>query len=167
MMLVAPPSSVVSLLEPWAGFYSDSQLTQTVVTFAHVGGLLVAGGIAIATDRATLRMASDVDRRRHLLEAAQVHRLVVTALVTVILSGILLVAADIEALWGSWIYWAKMLLVALLLANGWRMQRIEAAASRDAVPTAAQWNVVRGTAMTSLALWMATTLAGVALINYA
>ena len=167
MMLAAPPAPLVSFLEPWATFYGDSLFTQTIVTFAHVGGLLVGGGIAIATDRATLRMTSDVDRRRHLLEIAHIHRAVVTALVIVILSGIALATADLEAVWGSWIYWVKMLLVALLLANGARMRRIEQGAMPEPVITGAQWSALRGSAMASLILWLAITLAGVALINYA
>ena len=81
--MLAAPASLVSLAEPWASFYGDSHLAQTVITFAHVGGLLVGGGAAIAADRATLRAASDVDRRRHLLEVSQLHRLVIGSLVVV------------------------------------------------------------------------------------
>lgn len=166
-MMIAPPAALVSLFEPWAGFYGDSQLTQTLVTFAHVGGLVVGGGIAIASDRMTLRLSSDVERRRHLLEVAQLHRTVIVALITIILSGFLLFAADVEAYWASWIYWVKMVLVALLLANGARMRRIEATTATELLVTAAHWRVFRGTAVASLTLWLAVTLAGVALLNYA
>ena len=165
--MLAAPAALVSLLEPWASFYGDSRLAQTIVTFAHVGGLLVGGGTAIAADRATLRMASDVDRRRHLLDVSQLHRVVVIALIVVVLSGLLLVTADLEAFWSSPIYWVKLVLVAMLLANGARMRSIERAAAGDPVPSAAHWSAFRGTAMASLVLWLATTLAGVALINYA
>lgn len=165
--MIAAPSSLVSLLDPWATFYGDSRLTQTLVTFAHVGGLLLAGGLAIATDRATLRMASDADRRRHLLDVASIHRIVFPALIVVVVSGLLLVTADVETFWVSPIYWTKMVLVVLLLANGARMRRIERVAAVDATVTPAHWSALRGTAITSLVLWLATTLAGVALINYA
>ena len=166
-MMLAAPASLVSFFEPWSTFYGDSLFTQTVVTFAHVGGLLVGGGIAIATDRGTLRMAGDVDRRRHLIEMSHVHRAVIVALAVVVVSGVALVTADLEAIWGSWIYWVKMFLVILLLANGARMRKIESGASRDAVISAAQWSALRGSAMASLILWLATAFAGVALINYA
>jgi len=165
--MIAPPSSLVSLFEPWASYYSDSHLAQTVVTFAHIGGLVVGGGAAIAADRGTLRMASDVDRRRHLLEIGQMHRLVITSLVVVVISGVLLFGSDIESHWESPIFWTKMLLVVLLLANGARMQGIEKKAARDSVVSTAHWSAFRGTAITSLVLWLAITLAGVALINYA
>jgi uncharacterized membrane protein len=127
----------------------------------------VGGGTAIAADRATLRLASDVDRRRHLLEIGQAHRVVVTSLVIVVVSGVLLFASDVETHWGSPIFWTKMALIVLLLANGARMQRVEKKAALDAVVSTAHWSAFRGTAIMSLVLWLAITLAGVALINYA
>jgi hypothetical protein len=165
--MMAAPASLVSLLQPWADFYGDSRLVQTIVTFAHVGGLLIGGGTAIAADRATLRMASDVDRHRHLLEVSQLHRVVVQALGFIILSGVLLATADLEAFWSSPVYWVKLFLVVLLLANGARMRSLERDAARSPVPTAGHWNAFRAAAKASLALWLLTTLAGVALINYA
>ena len=165
--MLAPPGFLVSLTDPWASFYGDSHLVQTVVTFAHVGGLVVGGGVAIVTDRGTLRMASDVDRRRHLLEVSQIHRLVVTSLVVIVVSGILLFASDLEAHWESPVFWVKMALIVALLINGARMRRIETSAAADPVPSAAQWSAFRGTAIASLVLWLAISLAGVALINYA
>jgi hypothetical protein len=165
--MIAPPSSLVSLFEPWASYYSDSHLAQTVVTFAHIGGLVVGGGTAIAVDRGTLRMASDVDRRRHLLEIGNAHRLVISSLAIVVVSGLLLFGSDIESHWESPIFWTKMLLVVALLANGARMQGIEKKAAHEPVVSPAHWGAFRGTAITSLVLWLAITLAGVALINYA
>lgn len=167
MMLAEPPASLVSLVEPWATFYGDSHLAQTLVTFAHVGGLVVAGGLSVAADRMTLRVSSDVDRRRHLLEVTQVHRVVVVSLAVIIVSGLALLTADLETFWASWIFWAKMLLVALLLVNGARMRSIEKETATDALVSTAHWRAFRGTAVTSLTLWLAITLAGVALINYA
>lgn len=166
-MLIAPPASLVSLFEPWASFYNDSKLAETLVMFAHVGALVVGGGVAIAADRTTLRVASDVDRRRHVLEVSALHRTVIVCLVVVAVSGLMLLAADLETFWGSWIFWAKMILVALLLVNGARMQRVERAATAEPVVTTAHWGALRGTAMMSIALWLVTTLAGVALVNYA
>ena len=165
--MIAPPQSLVALVQPWADYYSDSHLAQTLVTFAHIGGLLVGGGIAIAADRTTLRMTSDVDRKRHLLDVSNAHRVVVGSLIVVVLSGILLFASDVEAHWESWIFWVKMALVAVLLVNGARMRSIERRASTDSVLSVAHWGAFRGTAITSLVLWLATTLAGVALLSYA
>ena len=166
-MMLAPPASLVTLFEPWAGYYGDSHLAQTLVTFAHVGGLVVGGGAAITADRGTLRMTSDVDRRRHLLEIGRAHRLVIMSLGIVVVSGLLLFASDLETYWGSAIFWIKMALVAALLVNGARMQRVERKAAFESVVSSAHWRALRGSAMASLVLWLAITLAGVALINYA
>jgi uncharacterized membrane protein len=166
-MMLDAPASLVSLVQPWADYYGDSHLAQTLVTFAHVGGLVVGGGIAIAADRMTLRMASDVDRRRHLLEIAQIHRVVIGSLVVVVLSGLLLFASDVDAHWTSWIFWVKMALIVLLLVNGARMQRIERAATADTAPSSTHWSSLRGAAIASVVLWLVISLAGVALVNYA
>jgi hypothetical protein len=89
------------------------------------------------------------------------------SLVVVVISGVLLFASDVEAHWGSPIFWIKMALIAALLVNGARMQRIEKAAAVEAVPPVAQWSAFRGAAIMSLVLWLAITLAGVALLSYA
>lgn len=166
-MMIAPPPSLVSLCESWASFYGDSHLTQTLVTFAHVSALVVGGGIAIAADRTTLRMASDVDRRRHVLDVSQTHRVVIVSLGIVMVSGVLLFASDVEAHWESPVFWTKMGLVAALLLNGLRLQRAEGRAMQEPVISPATWSALRGAAITSVVLWLATTLAGVALLSYA
>lgn len=166
MMLVTPPAFVVDLVAPWASLYADSKVVTTVVTFAHVGGLLVGGGIAIAADRSVLRASDGVSRQRVLDELTDAHRSVIGALAAILLSGALLAAADLEAHWASKVYWMKMLLVGLLLANGYRMRRIESRMIPAGVD-AGHWSSLRGAAATSVTLWLLTTLAGVALVNFA
>jgi uncharacterized membrane protein len=168
-MLIAPPQSLVTLVEPWMNFYNDSKLTQTLVLFGHVGGLLIAGGLAVATDRGTLRAGAwaDADRRRHLDEMGLLHRSVIAGLAVTMISGLLLLTADLEALWGSRIFWVKMILVVLLLANGARMQRVEAGLHLDSSADSPLWKSLRSAAIVSLTLWVTITLAGVALLNYA
>ena len=41
--------------EPWATAYDNSKLLMNGVMFGHVGGFLIAGGLAIAADRAVIR----------------------------------------------------------------------------------------------------------------
>jgi uncharacterized membrane protein len=169
MMLIAPPASLVRLLEPWTQLYNDSKLVETLVMFGHVGGLVVAGGLAIATDRGTLRAApwSDVARKHHLDELSVLHRTVITALAVTLASGLLLFAADIETFWASWIFWVKMALVVMLLANGARMKGVETRLRVDSSAGSPHWASLRTSARASLTLWLTIAFAGVALLNYA
>jgi hypothetical protein len=164
-----PPEFLVSLFQPWNDFYSHSKTAATIVIFLHIGGLLLAGGFAIAADRATIRsMGRSPDARAaQLKELATIHRWVITGLAVVIASGAALLASDFETFWGSWIYWLKMALVVVLLVNGLRMTQVENALELDPSETSPKWNVLHRTAVTSMVLWFATTFLGVALANFA
>ena len=79
---ISPPDALIELLKPWSEFYSHSKLAATIVQFLHIGGLLLAGGLAIAADRGTLRALrlAAAERHGHLRELAAVHRWVLTGL---------------------------------------------------------------------------------------
>ncbi|MDB4905313.1 MAG: hypothetical protein JWO05_97 [Gemmatimonadetes bacterium] len=147
-------------VKPWSELYSHSKVVSVAVTFAHLGALLVGGGIAVAADRSTLRVAAgDADaERRHLLDLAGTHRVVIGALVVTVLSGVLLFASDVETFAVSLVYWSKMALVLALLGNGLLMQRAE---------RGARWGALRRSAVISLALWLLITLLGVVLVEAA
>ena len=49
--------SIEAVLKPWSDWYSHSKLTQAGIEYLHVGGLLVGGGFALASDRAALHSA--------------------------------------------------------------------------------------------------------------
>lgn len=154
------PEALVHLAKPWADLYSDSPVLETIVTFVHIAALVVGGGVAIAVDRGTLRAArareDATGRARQLLDLGGSHRVVITSLVFTVISGLLLLASDLKTFLGSLVFWTKMLLVVLLLANGLMMQRAEERAS---------WPKLRRAAFVSLILWFAITFAGVALVN--
>jgi len=172
-MTVAAAASVTTglarLFEPWAHLYADSKTVATVVTFGHIASLLMAGGLAVATDRATLRALrlAAAERGRHLEELAGDHRLVVGGLALSVITGALLFASDVETFVGSWIFWLKMALICVLLANGYVMTRAEGALRADANEAAPAWVRLRRSALVSVALWYVITLAGVALVNVA
>src|SRR5258708_28580880 len=168
-MLIAPPAGLIKLFEPWNKFYSHSKLTETLVQFAHIGGLVVAGGIAIATDRLTLRASAwtDGDRRHHLGDLAQLHRTLIAGLTITILSGLAMLTSDLETFLASWIYWVKMVMVVLLLVNGAQMQNVEKKLAVDSSAASPHWARLRTSAIASIALWLSVTLAGIALLNFA
>jgi uncharacterized membrane protein len=167
--MFAPPEILTGLAAPWAKFYGHSKLAATLVEFLHIAPLVVAGGLAIALDRSTIRLDHDEPgaRERHLAELGTVHRVVLGGLVVSILSGLALLASDLETFWGSWIFWLKMALVVLLLANGGIMTRIERALRANPGNTDDDWRRLRNVAIASATLWLTITLAGVALTNFA
>ena len=161
--------ALTRMLEPWAHLYADSKVVAMVVTFGHIASLLMAGGLAVATDRSTLRALrlAAAERGRHLDELAGVHRLVVGGLALSVITGLLLFASDVETFIGSWIFWAKMALVIVLLVNGYLMTRAERAVRGDSAGSSPSWAHLRRTALVSVGLWYVITLAGVALANIA
>lgn len=165
-----PPAALVQFLEPWSQLYSDSKLLPTVIVFGHIAALVFAGGLAVTLDRATLRAARAASeiRWRQLEELNRAHRLVLVGLALSFVTGVLLFTADLETYFGSWIYWTKMSLIGLLLANGFVMTRAEARIRET--PNAADevgWRRLRQTAAISISLWFAIAFAGVALVNAA
>src|SRR4051794_10729898 len=177
LLLAAAAGTAASLLErlsaladPWKDLYGDSKVLETLVVFLHVAPLVVGGGLALASDRATLRAGRHdwPERRRHLLELAGAHRVVLGSLALMFVSGIALFLSDVETFATSWVFWVKMGLVALLLANGLVMTRTERALAAVGDASASpepEWRRLRTVAVASGVLWLATTHAGVALTN--
>jgi uncharacterized membrane protein len=149
----------------WPAFYASHAVVRTVVSFVHVATLIVTGGAAIAIDRATLRasLADDLTRLGHLRTLEASHGAIARGLLLVLASGAALFLAHTGAFVHSGLFWLKMSLVALLVANGAQIRRAGARAAReDDEPS---WHALRLAACGSLALWLLTTLAGAALPN--
>ena len=162
--------------EPWRRLYSQSPLLSTLILFGHLGGLLAAGGLTVAAERATLRLdpACDADRRRHLADLAQLRGPVWIAFGVALVTGALIFFADVEAFAASRIFWTKMLLVALLLTNTVVTARLDAALRRDsdagvsssAEAGARRWRHRRAGAVASGTLWFGLVLVGAALASH-
>lgn len=148
------------MLDAWKELYSDSAVWRSAVLFAHIGGILVGGGIAVATDRLTLRSAPNDAVQLRAVGGA--HRIVVTAIAFIAASGLLMLAANLDTYLVSKVFWTKMLLVVLLLINGLRLLKAEHA-FRAGEPSG--WGRLRGASITSLVLWMSIALLGSVLPN--
>lgn len=157
------PDGLTAFVHPWAALYGDSKGVSNTVTFLHLGGLLLGGGAAVTMDRETLAAArSDERARGHILDRLRrSHRWVLTGLALTFVTGVLQVASDLETFLPSTIFWSKMALVALLLANGGLVIRGEKAA------TTGNWGPLRVAAIASLALWTVILLMGVILTSAA
>lgn len=152
------------MLDSWSSLYSNSAVIRSAVAFAHTGGLVLGGGSAIANDLGTLRvLRRSPDAIQTELERLQrVHPLVISSLAVVILSGVLLMAADFDAYVVSRAFWIKMACVAALLLNGAVLARLGSRAL-GGQPRPLRW--LKPTAYASLVLWTLTTLMGTVIPN--
>ena len=152
------------VVETWASMYSNSWALRSGISFAHIGGLVGAGGCAIAADRATILASGRgrEDRVEHLETLHAVHRIVVAGLVIVAISGGLLLLADLDAYLHAAVFWIKMAAVVALTVNG---ARLVAAGRKAIVGADAEWSALRRASVASLVLWFVTTLLGTVLPN--
>lgn len=137
------------------------------MTFAHIGGFLLGGGFAITADAATIRAARGTDprRRRQLTYIRGIHGVVLIGLAVTLASGLLMLAADLEALVVSFVFWVKMTVVVLLLANGAVVARVESVLRAGTEEPDREWGHMRSAAIRSFVLWFAAVLAGTLLVN--
>jgi len=150
--------TVSQLLARWAHLYGHTPVSATV-TYFHLVGILVGGGVAVAADRASLRLspATRPDWRTELDRLAAVHRWVVGGLALIFASGVLMALAQVGTFGTSVVFWTKMGFVALLIGNGYARLRTEMALRRGSV---AAWGWFRRTSTASLVLWFLILFAG-------
>jgi uncharacterized membrane protein len=152
--------------KPWATAYGDSKLLMNSVTFVHVAGFLVAGGLALSADRAVFRArnADEATRRVQLAELNAVHTPVLVGLAVAFVSGLLLFLSDVATFATAPVFWIKMGFLVLLLGNGAVLSRAgHRLAQGDG--DGGSWKVLRRSAAASSALWLVAVLTGVMLVN--
>lgn len=167
-MQIEIPQTLIDLTAPWGEFMKHSKITKVIVLFFHIAPIVVGGGIAISLDRLSLRLAKGdaADRGRHLAELAGTHNVVIYSIAVSIISGLALVAGEIDNFPTSWIFWVKMGFIVILLLNGLRMKGIETSMARNG-PSEADWARLHTVAISSIALWLTITFLGVALSKFA
>ena len=151
-------TTVSQLLAGWARLYGHTPVSATV-TYLHLVGILLGGGVAVAADRASLRLSPETlpDWRTELDRLAAVHRWVVGGLALIFASGLLMALAQVANFGTSVVFWTKMGLVALLIGNGYARLRTEIALRQGSL---AAWSWFRRTSTASLMLWFLVLLAG-------
>ncbi len=158
------PPFLSHAIDAWASLYSDSAAWRTTIGFAHVAGLLVGGGTAVAADSATF-LAWRRDDESCVVEAQilrRTHRTVLLGFALLGASGLLLLAADLETYLHSWVFWSKMALILLLVLNGRFLRR----AGRQALEGHGRALKMLGYgSVVSIIVWLLTTLLGAGLPN--
>lgn len=164
--MTAVAQTLIDVAKPWADLYADSSLVKAIVVFLHLGGLLVAGGFALAADRATLQLGrlDESARLEFVHELGETHRPVLAGLAVVVLAGLLMLAADLETLLPSVVFWIKMGGFVLLLLNGLTLQRAERMLRGGAAPHTA-WRSLHWAAVRSAGLWFTVLFLGTLLAS--
>ena len=154
---------IAALIERWARLYNDHKAVSDAVTFAHLAGILVGGGVAVASDRAAIQLArtSDVPYVPPLGGRA-VHRWVVAGLAVITASGLGMLFADLHTYITAPLFWVKMGLTLILIGNGWVRMKAEEAVLAGVAGARSRF---RHTSVASLALWLVILLAGVMLVT--
>jgi hypothetical protein len=155
---------VREIVDTWASLYANSAALRSTVGFAHVGALVGGGGCAIAADLGALRAFSHGHDavRSEIHRIHVVHRIVIAGLAIVVVSGVLLMLADLDAYLQSSAFWVKMALVVALMGNGALLLRTT---QRAEAGDSAAGGMLRANSVASVLLWFATTLLGAVLPN--
>ena len=157
-------AGIAETLETWNSFYANHPILRAGLAFTHVGGLVLGGGSAVMLDRLTLRAGAEPGARAGMLRLLSgSHVTVVSSLAAMTLSGVLMAAADFDTFVHSKLFWAKMALFILLLANGALLVKAE---RRATASLEHGWPLMRAAASISLLLWALTTMLGAALPNF-
>jgi len=107
-------------LASWNSYYGNHQALSVAIRYVHLAALLVGGGTALAIDREVfvLRRSTSQVRDATIARLNSAHSLVIGSIVFIVVSGVLMAAADVETYLVSSTFWIKMALVAILLVNG-------------------------------------------------
>ena len=157
---------LTSFTAPWRSLFNHSAPLEMSVVGTHVLSMLVAGGLAIAHDRGTLRAGrwTPAIREHHFAELHAVHRTVVVALAICMLSGLALFATDVKTYVVSVPFWVKMSLIAMLLGNALIMTATERTLRLDSGGAAAiAWRRIRASSIVSALLWGSIVLVSIVL----
>ena len=153
--MTAPVSGLIGW---WADYYGNHQLVSVAVRFLHVSGLVVGGGTAVRTDWHLLIAGRRPDRRAEALgRLAGSHRAVVPSLALVVASGATMVVGDLDTFIPSRLFWTKMALFVVLLANGLFLVAAERAAHHA---PASAWGRLGLASTISLTLWFVLLFVG-------
>ncbi|MEO5511736.1 MAG: hypothetical protein ABIV28_07740 [Longimicrobiales bacterium] len=118
----------------WSEVYRSNDIVQLLAALGHIASIAYAARYALAGDRAALRITSHSKRPADDLRTlTSAHSYVLTGLAFALVTGIAQLAAQLDYLQRSPVFWIKMSTLTALLVNG----RLIQLAGRRAVMTAA------------------------------
>jgi uncharacterized membrane-anchored protein len=151
---------MIGMVAWWSSYYGDHQWVSVTIRFLHLAGLILGGGTALFADRQvwSARKGGPGERQAVIATLNRAHLHVVSWILIVGSTGLLMTAADTATFLPSRLYWSKIVLVGILVANGGLMVLIERNADRDGV--SATWPKLVAISVTSAVLWLSTLFLG-------
>ncbi len=181
-MMAAALTALPEWLARWAELYRSSVAVQAIALYGHLTAVVLAAAFALGADQKIVRArrGPQIRRVRALRDWRRAHRFVLAGLALGVLAGLGLLLSNVPRFLPSWIFWLKMTLLAVLVANGRVLKRdvvsLWATAAPDhrgeapppdivdAAPILDDaWDRLAHAALRSAWLWAATLLAGVLL----
>jgi hypothetical protein len=150
----------------WAEYYRTHDVAQLAAAFGHLLAIAYAARFALAGDAAALRLTSGVNHhaRRAVADLATIrgaHVHVLSALSFALLTGLAQLLAQLAYLPASGVFWIKMSMLVLLLANG-RIIQVTSARYDHADGRSMDMRL-RAAAIRSIVLWCFIVLLGLLL----
>ncbi|MBZ5496999.1 MAG: hypothetical protein LAP85_11405 [Acidobacteriia bacterium] len=144
----------------WSSYYGNHQVASVTIRFLHLAGLIMGGGTGLFADRQVLRAARSApgEREAVLATLSRAHAHVISWILIVGITGALMTAADTATFLASKVYWAKMILVGLLIANGVALFFVERRTRR--LGAASEWSRLVIVSTISAVLWLVTLFMG-------
>ncbi len=153
----------VGIIAWWSSYYGNHETASVVIRFLHLTGIILGGGTGLFSDRQVLRAAraAPEEREEVLTNLSRAHAHVISWIVIIGITGLLMTFADLHTFLGSKVYWAKMILVVLLICNGSALYLVERRTSRFGAAT--EWASLVVVATISTILWLTILFFGVLL----
>jgi len=144
-------AQLTAFFSSWSSYYGDHQALSVTIRSLHLLALVVGGGAAVTADRRVLTSRRSARLSDALAYMHRSHRIVIFAFAVIVATGLLMALADVSTYSVSTLFWTKMGLVALLMANG----AFLTFAGNRAAAADAPWRdrLVAGSAI-SLVLWL-------------
>jgi uncharacterized membrane protein len=148
------------ILAPWSTYYGNHQIASVSIRFLHLVALIFAGGTGLFADRQVLRAGKSgaEEREAVLVILGRGHKHVISWIVVLGITGALMAAADTATYMVSKVFWIKMSLVGLLVANGAFLLAVEQRTRKLGVTEG--WPRLMMVSTISAILWLTTLFMG-------
>jgi hypothetical protein len=151
---------LVGITEWWSSYYGNHQLASVSIRFLHLAGIVMGAGTGLFADRQILgAVRAKMQEREAVLAAVnREHAHVVSWIIVIGTTGVLMTAADTSTFMVSKLYWIKMAMVGLLIANGIALLLAEQRARKIGVD--AGWPRLIAVSTISAILWLTILFLG-------